>query len=90
MFTRLNQFFADGRIDETERVELKELLASLIGGMASVVLVFEGATTLPLDEPRPMLTWSPMDVYLFTGKFAYGPRRAASARCHCVVRSART
>jgi hypothetical protein len=75
IFTRLNQFFADGRIDDVERIELQELLGALVGGTASLLLGYEGATTLPLDAPPPELSWTPTDVYVFTGRFAFGPRR---------------
>jgi NAD-dependent DNA ligase len=73
IFTRLHQFFADGRIDERERVELNDLLAQLVGGTASLLLGYEGATTLPLDVPPPSVVW-PDQIFVFTGQFAYGTR----------------
>jgi hypothetical protein len=75
IFSRLHQHFTDGRIDEAERLELHELLGSLIGGTASLLLGYEGATTLPLDDPRPLVSWGPEVVYVFTGRFAYGTRK---------------
>jgi len=77
IFTRLYQYFKDGRIDESERGELYELLAALVGGTASLLLGYEGATTLPVDAPAPLICWGPDDVYVFTGRFAYG------TRAHC-------
>jgi hypothetical protein len=74
IFARLHQHFADGRIDEAERLELHELLSHLVGGTSSLVLGFEGATTLPLDAPAPRICWGPDTVYVFTGRFAYGTR----------------
>jgi hypothetical protein len=74
IFTRLRQFFHDGRIDEHERAELQELLAALVGGTASLLLGYDGATTLPLDTPPPLMAYGPDEVYVFTGRFAYGPR----------------
>jgi hypothetical protein len=74
--TRLQEYFADGRIDDDERRDLRELLASLIGGSASVLLGYDGATKLPLDTPPPLICW-PDKVYVFTGRFAYG------TRAHC-------
>jgi hypothetical protein len=74
IFTRLQQFFADGRVDEDERLELQEILASLVGGTASLTLGYEAGTTLPLDTPPPLICWQ-QEVYVFTGRFAYGPRR---------------
>lgn len=75
IFTRLNQFISDGHIDDSERTELGELLAALVGGTASLLLGFEGATTLPLDKPAPLICWGPDEVYVFTGRFAYGTRK---------------
>jgi hypothetical protein len=74
IFSRLRQFFADGRIDEDERLELQEILASLVGGTASLMLGYEAGTTLPLDNPPPRIYWD-QEVFVFTGRFAYGPRR---------------
>lgn len=74
IFARLQQAFADGTIDDDERLALHDLLASLVGGTASLLLGYEGATTLPLDSPAPLVCWGPDDVYVFTGRFAYGTR----------------
>ena len=73
IFSRIVQFFEDGHIDDTERAELKDLLAALVGGTASVLLGYDGATTLPLDNPPPLIIWHE-EVYVFTGRFAYGTR----------------
>jgi hypothetical protein len=72
IFSRVHQHFEDGRIDDTERLELLELLQGLVRGTASVLLGSEGATTLPLDDPRPLVCWGPDVLYVFTGRFAYG------------------
>jgi hypothetical protein len=72
---RLTQIFADRRIDDAERLELRDLLAALVGGTASLVLGYEAGTTLPLDDPAPPICW-PGEVYTFTGRFAYGTRAA--------------
>jgi hypothetical protein len=82
IFTRLNQFFRDGRIDDHERRELHELLAMLVGGTASMMLGYEGATSLPLDVPAPLICWE-KETYVFTGRFAYGTR----ADCEREVRT---
>ncbi|OFW05684.1 MAG: hypothetical protein A3H96_11530 [Acidobacteria bacterium RIFCSPLOWO2_02_FULL_67_36] len=74
IFARLQQYFTDGHIDEDERADLKTLLAALVGGTASLLLGYEGASTLPLDEPAPLICWGPDEVYVFTGRFAYGTR----------------
>lgn len=74
VFARLNQYFTDGRIDQAERLELHDLLSNLVSGTISLVLGDQGATTLPLDAPPPLICWGPNDVYVFTGRFAYGTR----------------
>lgn len=73
IFTRVQQFYEDGTINEAERIELHNILAGVVGGTAPIVLGYEGATTLPLDNPPPPIRWYG-EVYVFTGKFAYGPR----------------
>ena len=72
--TRLTAHFEDGVIDEEERVDLKLLLDSLVGGELSAVCDADAATTLPLDQPPPTIEWSGQ-IYVFTGKFAWGTRR---------------
>jgi hypothetical protein len=71
---RLTTHFADGCIDDAERADLKLLLDKLVSGEVSAVCDADAATTLPLDQPPPQIQWNDM-TYVFTGKFAYGPRR---------------
>lgn len=75
IFGRLRQILSDGQVDEDERSELQEILGALIGGTTSLLLGYEGATTLPLDTPAPLICYGPDEVFVFTGKFAYGTRR---------------
>ena len=75
---RVRHIFSDGRVDDDERLELQELLADLIGGRASLTLGYDAATALPLDNPPPLMCYGPDDVYVFTGRFAYGTRN----QCH--------
>jgi hypothetical protein len=82
IFSRMTQIFADGIVDDAEREELKTLLASLIGGTESIVLGYDAATQLPLDTPPPLVCWH-QEVYVFTGRFAYGTRD----HCHQEVLS---
>lgn len=74
IFTRLQQFYADGRIDEDERLELQGILAALVGGDVTVNLGLDGAAQLPLDHPAPRISWH-QEMYVFTGRFAYGTRK---------------
>jgi hypothetical protein len=75
IFQRLSTFFADGRIDDAERTELHDLLTSLVGGATTLVIGAEGSSTLPLDQPPPTIRWGANEVYVFSGRFAYGSRK---------------
>lgn len=70
---RIGKIFADGRADDSEREDLAELLASILGGSAQVLLGSDSVTDLPLDRPPPGLVW-PGSTFVLTGKFAFGPR----------------
>jgi hypothetical protein len=78
---RLERVFADGAIDEGERRDLAELLESLVGGQAGVIAGADAATELPLDRPPPRIAW-PASVFVFTGKFAFGPRKDCERQVH--------
>jgi len=78
---RLDRIFADGRVDEREREDLAQLLDSIVGGRAGIVAGADAATELPVDRPPPTIAW-PGSVFVFTGKFAFGPR----AECERLVR----
>jgi NAD-dependent DNA ligase len=71
---RLSAHFEVGVIDEEERADLKLLLDSLVGGELSAVCDADAATTLPLDQSPPTIEWSGQ-IYVFTGKFAWGTRQ---------------
>lgn len=73
IFSRLKQVFDDGRVDDAERHELKTLLSALIGGTESIILGYDASTQLPLDNPPPLICWHE-EVFVFTGRFAYGTR----------------
>lgn len=75
---RVRNIFSDGRVDDDERQELQGLLADLIGGRASLTLGYDASTALPLDNPPPLMCYGPDEVYVFTGRFAYGTRH----QCH--------
>jgi hypothetical protein len=77
--------FKDGVIDEAERVDLKRLLDQFVSGELSAVSDTDAATTLPLDQPPPLIERIGM-TYVFTGQFAFGPRRD----CSVLSRSGRT
>lgn len=70
---RLCRIYQDGWVDESERQELAELLGALVGGQAGIIVGEDAATDLPVDLPPPRIIWSD-SVFVFTGKFAFGPR----------------
>jgi len=70
---RLDRIFEDGRVDDAERVDLAELLESIVGGTAGIIGAEDAATELPFDIPAPSLSWNG-SIFVFTGKFAYGTR----------------
>jgi NAD-dependent DNA ligase len=70
---RVERVFADGRVDDGEREDLRELLEALVGGRAGMVCGEDASTELPLDQPPPQLWWRG-SIFVFTGKFAFGTR----------------
>lgn len=70
---RLQRIFADGHVDDDERLELAEVLSALVGGTAGVILGEDAATELPVDVPCPRFAWQG-SLFVFTGKFAFGTR----------------
>lgn len=69
---RLDRIFADGRIDDEERIELHRLMESFVGGKVTTELA-ESGSALPFDDPLPDLSWTGQ-LFVFTGQFAYGTR----------------
>jgi hypothetical protein len=70
---RLARIYADGFIDDAERLELAELLSAIVGGTAGIVLGEDASCDLPIDPPPIDFRWSG-SVVVFTGKFAFGTR----------------
>lgn len=78
---RLRKIFADGRVDAEERADLADLLAEIAGGRVNVMVGEHAVSTLPLDTPPPEMT-IPGRSYVFTGKFAFGPRQICEDVTH--------
>jgi hypothetical protein len=78
IFERIKRATADKVVTCDERADLHNLFLSLTGGTAVVNIGADGASTLPLDVPVPTISWSG-SVFVFTGKFAFGPRHHCSA-----------
>ena len=72
---RLDTIFADGRVSSAEQRDLADLLESVVGGKAGIIAGKDAATDLPVDRPPPKFVW-PDSTFVFTGKFAFGPRTA--------------
>ena len=72
---RIERIYADGRVDDSERAELAEILSALVGGSAGIVLGEDAATDLPIDAPPIDFRWRD-SVVVFAGKFAFGTRAA--------------
>lgn len=70
---RLAAIYSDNWVDEAERLQLAEILSSIVGGTAGIILGEDAATELPLDVPPPALMWTG-STFVFTGKFAFGTR----------------
>jgi len=73
IYSRLQNYFADGHIDDDERRDLADLMSGIVGGTVSMVTGYSGATSIPLDDPPPLICWVD-EVYVLTGRFAYGSR----------------
>ena len=78
LFRRLQEMFADNRIDEEESGELLGLLMQIAApdGRAGSV----APTTLPLTSPAPEIVFQGKS-FCFTGVFEFGSR----AECHHAV-----
>lgn len=73
--SRLNRIFADGEVDLDERIELEEILQSLVGDTPERDTNLDRPTRIVFDSPLPTLFFDGVE-YVFTGQFAYGTRRA--------------
>lgn len=71
---RIEQIFKDGKISEDERIDLQQLFSDLVGGNAGIIGNTNAATMLPLDNPSPAIVYND-NVFVLTGKFAFGPRK---------------
>lgn len=73
LFQRLQRILADGRVDDDERSELKELIDQILGKDNETP--FERtSTTLPLCSPAPDVIFDG-NIFVLTGRFLYGTRR---------------
>ena len=70
---RIGDVLRDGRIDESERASLHEIMQEIVGHPSPDYFVNTPAT-LPLTKPAPNIIF-PGNEFVLTGKFAFGPRK---------------
>lgn len=75
LYRRLGRIFDDGYASEEECEDLRGLLQELAGGEGGMVGGETASTGLPLDDPQPQVE-IPDRVFVLTGRFAYGTRKA--------------
>jgi hypothetical protein len=73
LLRRINHIYEDGRVDDQERAELKDLLEQIVGG-APLEMGQRHSTALPLTKPEPDVIFD-QNVFVLTGKFWYGTRK---------------
>ena len=78
LFSRLQRIFADGVVSPEEQEDLADLLRQLVGGTAGIIAGEDAALVLPLTLPPPVITFQGR-TFVFTGKFAFGPRSACES-----------
>ena len=81
---RLDRIFADGRCDDDERDELRDVMKALCGYEDKPSASQAYASTLPVNSPLPDPIVFPERTFNVTGKFSFGTRKkvmeAISAR----------
>ncbi|HWU16470.1 MAG TPA: BRCT domain-containing protein [Devosia sp.] len=77
LYRRIDDVLADGIADEDEKVELLDTLSRFSRQDFEIGEPLK-ATTLPLCQPAPALTFSGLR-YTFTGTFNYGQRKHCEA-----------
>lgn len=74
IYQRLHDALQDGVIDSDEEAALLDCIAKLVGGEFAGEEVASLATTLPLDDPAPSISFTGKS-FVVTGTFSFGPRR---------------
>jgi NAD-dependent DNA ligase len=73
LFKRVDEMLRDNVLDAEESQELLDLLVKLCGGDFELGELLK-SSRLPLDDPPPRIRFGGRR-FVFTGTFAYGPRR---------------
>lgn len=74
IYCRIQEMLIDNVLDESEQQELFQLLRSFTGDISPAETVRSFSSTLPLNDPQPVIEFPTM-AFCLTGQFAYGPRR---------------
>jgi NAD-dependent DNA ligase len=77
LLSRVESMLADGVLDPDESTELLSLLQKF-NGEPSEIGELAKATSLPIDQPQPPVTFKGME-FLFTGTCVYGTRKQCQA-----------
>lgn len=77
LYCRVEEMLKDNYLDQDEQQELLELLKSITGSHLPAQQAATTATTFPLDNPVPPITFDGA-TFVLTGKFAYAPRKICS------------
>ena len=77
LYKRVSEILSNGIVNEDERQELFDTLTQLTGNDFVVGEILK-ATTLPLDDPAPDVTFLNKH-FCFTGTFVFGSRRECEA-----------
>jgi NAD-dependent DNA ligase len=77
LFHRVQEMLRDGIVDDDEKSELLDTLNQFSNRDTGLGEILK-STTLPLDNPEPMLTF-PGKRFCFTGTFQFGQRKECEA-----------
>ena len=71
---RLSRIFADGRVEDEERADLRLLLEDLVAQPSADAAAPDASTRLPLCDPPPRVAYEPSREFVFTGRMVFGTR----------------
>lgn len=71
---RIQEYLADGYLDQEESEDLLDLLGQITGCVDQECATANMSTQLPFDQPLPEITFEG-SVFCLTGRFAFGTRK---------------
>ena len=79
LYARIGEMLEDGVLDKDEQAELLSIIKEICGNDAVCDLSLGNlSSSFPLDKPMPEIDFDG-SLFLFTGRFAYGPRKSCIA-----------